>query len=123
MFEFIFTFLGVLFLVWLLEAVWKIVRTYRQMNKTFKETTGQSFNSFRKNARSGFRSYSSDGSSTGGRQSKRRSRIIPAEYGEYVDFVETKAESVGSSDSYDTPRQSQTYGESQISDAEWEEIK
>lgn len=50
-----------------------------------------------------------------------RESIIPKEYAEDVEFVETK--SFSSSTEYTKTENSESYHESQISDAEWTEIK
>lgn len=50
--------------------------------------------------------------------------IIPKEYAEDVEFVETKNYSESTIDTFmDTQRESGAYHEDQVSDAEWEEIK
>ncbi len=79
------------------------------------------------------RQRSQDGASSARRssQSRRRSRrsgadepIIPREYAEDVEFVETKDYSettIGTID--ESGRKTVHYHESQVSDAEWEEIK
>lgn len=117
--EFILTVIGVIILLWLIEAGWKIFRAYRQMNKTFKQATGQSFNSFRRN---GFNPFGGNGQNNKNRASKKKKRIIPQDYGEYVEFVETKEEKNDQVMQEPKSKHNQTH-ENQISDAEWEEIK
>lgn len=109
------------FILWLLFTVvrvgWRIYRTYRSMNKAFRQspfgthTQEQS----EKNGSSWF--------TWGKRQSasrRRNKKIIPEDYGEYVDFTETKEPlDVHSKEE----RPSGDYRENQVEDAEWEDIK
>lgn len=57
------------------------------------------------------------------RHTRREGPIIPKEYAEDVEFVETIDYSSDSSPSSSHIHTTETYHESQVSDAEWEEIK
>ena len=55
-------------------------------------------------------------------KNKQDDKIIPDEYGEYVEFTETTSFS-DETISTNTKQQKKEYLEEQISDAEWEEVK
>jgi len=76
----------------------------------------------RQDGRRSYRSYRSGGSRGYERDSD--GPIIPREYAEDVEFVETKDYSESTiSDDRDGIRKETRYRESQVSDVEWEEIK
>lgn len=86
----------------------------RQARKESRRTsaTGGSRQSSSRQAQSGYGYYDPDGP------------IIPKEYAEDVEFVETKDYSETTIGSFDDSRRNTTfYRESQVSDVEWEEIK
>lgn len=110
------------FIFWLLFVVvrvgWRVYRTYRSMHKAFRQSPfgTQSHEQTEKSDSSWF--------TWGKRQSasrRRNKKIIPEDYGEYVDFTETK-ESTDTSSTQEF-KQSDNYRESQVEDAEWEDIK
>lgn len=109
------------FILWLLFVVarigWRIYRTYRSMNKAFRQSPfgAQTQEQSDRNGSSWF--------TWGKRQSasrRRNKKIIPEDYGEYVDFTETKESSDTHSQS---EKPSDNYRENQVEDAEWEDIK
>ncbi len=86
----------------------------RQARKESRRTsaTGGSRHSSSRQTQSGYGYYDPDGP------------IIPKEYAEDVEFVETKDYSETTIGSFDDSRRTTTfYRESQVSDVEWEEIK
>ena len=117
------------FIIWLLflllKAGWRIYRTYKNINNAFRQGP---FGPQQQRQESQDESRGSSGSSWftwGKRQSSQKSKgskkIIPEDYGEYVDFTESKS---SEPTEVQRPESTDRYKkESQIEDAEWEEIK
>lgn len=101
--------LAAIFVLWL-RRLWlrdplRVLRFIFRVPKPRKENTGQ-----RSRDSGGFR-----------RRSRRKDGIIPKEYAVDVEYVETKDYSSGPERIHEEKREE--YHESQVSDAEWEDIK
>lgn len=95
------------------RGLWKVNKVYRQFTAPFKEAARRSRQAAedRNNKASGnkHKGYG-DG------------RIIPPDYGEYVEYVEIKEYSKDVCSAPPAGRDGGKYSESQVSDAEWEDI-
>lgn len=113
-------------LIFLAKAAFGVYRAFRNVKRSFRQSPFGQHTEQQQSERHG------NGSSWftwGKRQNnsrKRNNKIIPEDYGEYVDFTETSDSAKGEDSSKQTDKnvgRTETYRESQIEDAEWEEIK
>lgn len=110
---FLFLLFVVFLLIWILRPIWRVYRSFNQMKNAFNQSAGSS------------RKYNQSDTTNNNRKSHKTAsdeKIIPAEYGEYVEFTETTSYSE-ERNFEDQTRQRKVYKEEQISDAEWEEVK
>lgn len=113
---------GLLFV--LLRSGIGIYRAYSKAKSMFRQGTFNNGGHQEEQQRSGSSWFTWGKRQTGAR--KKDKKIIPEDYGEYVEFTETADNSADSQSHTKTDndtRRPETYRESQIEDAEWEEIK
>lgn len=110
----IFTFIVVWFLIILVRVVWRVYSSYRSIKNSFK---GTPFDRQQGREESRGSAWYKWGSSK--KSKKKKNKIIPTDYGEYVEFTETPDTPSTQSKKPDTT----VYKESQVEDAEWEEMK
>lgn len=108
---FILTLLLVWFLYWIIRFIWRVHRGYSAMRKQFQQFMGNT---------SGDHSQQHSAEQN---RPRRREKIIPADYGEYIEFQEFALTGnehfmLTASINYRLYRH-----ERQIDDAVWEEIK
>lgn len=113
---------GLLFV--LLRSGIGIYRAYRKAKNMFRRGPFNNGNHQEKQQRSDSSWFTWGKRQTGTR--KKDKKIIPEDYGEYVEFTETTDSVKGEESSKQSDKnvgRTETYRESQIEDAEWEEIK
>lgn len=118
---FIFACFGIWLLVTLIRVGWRIYSTFNKVNNAFRSASGTQERRSENNERESWfaRNWK--------RATKpvRRKKIIPEDYGEYVDFTETPLtpEDKARQASEDTSTDRFSHSESQIEDAEWEDVR
>lgn len=100
-----------LFLLLLLLAIYFVLRPFLRVYKSFRNVQDAFY---------GKHAHKNTNTESSHQHKQKDEKIIPKEYGEYVEFTETKSYS---EDTIKSETHSKTYNEEQISDAEWEDVK